>query len=130
MRVSRVERDARSYWDAEDALLLEADRKRRRRTLGLETPEPPQREAGGTAQGKAADTVGTVSVGLEDLGLSHLHAVRSRQQRPAPPGAAARKALRLRDGTTSKKKLGETIERLSKPSTRPDPFRGLQSTEH
>ena len=47
--VSNKERESRSFWEEEDSLLLENDRKRRRRVMGLEfAPEPvAEREPGG-----------------------------------------------------------------------------------
>jgi len=46
--VSNKERESRSFWEEEDSLLLENDRKRRRRVMGLEAPEPfTEREPGG-----------------------------------------------------------------------------------
>lgn len=48
--MSNKERESRSFWEEEDSLLLENDRKRRRRVMGLEleAPEPvTEREAGG-----------------------------------------------------------------------------------
>ena len=46
--MSNKERESRSFWEEEDSLLLENDRKRRRRVMGLEAPEPvTEREPGG-----------------------------------------------------------------------------------
>ena len=47
--MSNKERESRSFWEEEDSLLLENDRKRRRRVMGLEfAPEPvAEREPGG-----------------------------------------------------------------------------------
>ena len=70
------------------------------------------------------------AVGMPDLGMGHLHALRSRQRSTQPPAGGARRQLQLRDGVaSSRQQLGATISRLSQPSTRPNPFQGVQSTE-
>ena len=53
--LNNKERESRSFWEEEDNLLLEKDRKRRRRTLGLEATEPVAvREPGGPRVDRAA----------------------------------------------------------------------------
>ena len=67
--VSNKERESRAFWEEEDSLLLENDRKRRRRVMGLEAPEPmTEREPGGPRSRKTEKPLPPLKVWHSEVG--------------------------------------------------------------
>ena len=67
--VSNKERESRAFWEEEDSLLLENDRKRRRRVMGLEAPEPmTEREPGGPRSRKTEKPLPALKVWQSEVG--------------------------------------------------------------
>ena len=67
--VSNKERESRAFWEEEDSLLLENDRKRRRRVMGLEAPEPmTEPEPGGPRSRKTEKPLPALKVWQSEVG--------------------------------------------------------------
>ena len=67
--MSNKERESRAFWEEEDSLLLENDRKRRRRVMGLEAPEPmTEPEPGGPRSRKTEKPLPALKVWQSEVG--------------------------------------------------------------